>query len=107
MKTFKGLFPYLLTTSLAFFVLPFSYYVAGFPMWLIWVELPSIVFVVSLFYGLKQGFHVCYAVFVCFVFIVTINIFYDSSAWYDVIAHFLLTCAGMGLGNISYRRKVY
>jgi hypothetical protein len=48
-----------------------------------------------------------YPILVCAAFASTIGLYYDSSGWLDCVGYFVVSVAGMSLGNVRYRKRVY
>lgn len=74
-----------------FYAIPWLIKDTGSAMIVMLIIIPLICFVTSIFYGLKNGFDFGYVLIVALIFVPSIFIFYNSSAWiyvgvYTVVA---------------------
>ena len=58
------------------------------------IIIPLICFVTSIFYGLKNGFDFGYVLIVALIFVPSIFIFYNSSAWIYVAVYTVVALLG-------------
>ena len=58
------------------------------------IIIPMICFVTSIFYGLKNGFDFGYVLIVALIFVPSIFIFYNSSAWIYVAEYTVVALLG-------------
>lgn len=103
MKKLKNAWPYLLVTILGFYLLPLMLRDTGSAMLLMLVGLPFICFACACLYGMKHAFSFYYALFVAIVFLPTIFIFYNSTAWVYTIGYGIIALAGNLIGAVLYR----
>lgn len=105
MKALKNMLPYLVVTLVNFYLLPFLIKDTGSAMIILLVIVPIICFVCSVLYGVKYSFHWLYAVTVAILFIPTIFIFYNSSAWIYIVGYSFIALIGNVIGMIIYKAK--
>ena len=66
---------------------------------------PSICFVCSLIYGIKHSFHIIYPAIVAVLFLPTIFIFFNSTAWVYALAYGAIALIGNVIGMIFYKHS--
>ena len=93
--------PYLLVYLLTFYIGPIIAKSSVSPMFLLLFAVPLICFFVSLIYGIIHGFHpyqLLFPLFVGILFIPTIYIFYNSTAWIYPFAFAVISLIGNTIG---------
>ena len=83
--------------TIAFYGIPWAITDTGSAMFMMLVIIPIICFMTSVMYGLKNGFSFSYVLIASIIFIPTIYIFYNSTAWIYVIAYSVIAI----LGNLT------
>lgn len=79
---------------LNFYILPLLISDTGSAMVMMLFVMPLLCFLISIGYGLKNGFHVLYGMFVALMFIPSIFIFYNESAWIYALAYGMIAFIG-------------
>jgi len=97
--------PYLLVCALAFYLLPLTGKYWGNEFLLVFAALPVMSFVISVVYGAKNGFHAALALSVGIIFLSTLFIFYNSTAWIYVIVYSAISAIGNGIGTLFHKRR--
>lgn len=97
----NGLF--FLLHILNFYALPFWIRDTGSGMALLLVIMPVICLIVSVAFGWKNGFALWYAPAVAVLFVPSLFVFYNESAWVYALVFGAVACAGNGLGRLFYR----
>ncbi|MGI6030780.1 MAG: hypothetical protein ACOX7F_04670 [Eubacteriales bacterium] len=87
----------------ALYVLPLLMQDTGSAMVLMLLAMPVTCLVCGGYLGWKRGFHLWYGLAVMVLFLPTIWIYYNSSAWVYGPAYGLLTLLGSGVGLGSRR----
>lgn len=105
MQIMKKMTPYLFVILLDFYILPLFIRNTGLAIVLLLVIIPLVCFICSVFYGIKNAFHVSYAVAVAILFIPAIFIYYNISAWLYIFAYGINALAGDFIGSLFYQRK--
>lgn len=77
-----------------FYAIPWLIKDTGSAMIVILIIIPLICFVTSIFYGLKNGFDFGYILIVAMIFVPSIFIFYNSSAWIYVAVYTVVALLG-------------
>lgn len=77
-----------------FYAIPWLIKDTGSAMIVMLIIIPLICFVTSIFYGLKNGFDFGYVLIVAMIFIPSIFIFYNSSAWIYVAVYTVVALLG-------------
>jgi len=82
-----------------FYLLPMVINDTGTAMLVLLIVVPLICFLCSLIYGLKKSFSILYSAIVAFLFIPSIFIFYNLSAWIYIIVYGVIAHAGFVTGQ--------
>lgn len=77
-----------------FYAIPWLIKDTGSAMIVMLIIIPMICFVTSIFYGLKNGFDFGYVLIVALIFVPSIFIFYNSSAWVYVVGYAVIALLG-------------
>jgi len=100
-----GIIPYGLLLLINYYALPLIIRDTGTAMLVLLVLVPLTSFVCSMVYGVKRGFHFLYVGIATLLFIPSIFIFYNSSAWVYVLFYGVVALAGNSIGHIIYRKR--
>lgn len=73
-----------------YYLLPFLIRDTGSAMLMLIIIMPFIIFVTSFVYGLRKGFHIRYSIIVSALYVPSMLIFYNMSAYIYIIAYFFL-----------------
>ena len=73
-------------------------------MTILLIVIPLITLITSLMYGLRNTFDYVYPLIVAILFIPTLFIYYNSSAWVYVIAYSMIALIGELLGKTLQRK---
>ncbi len=103
MENIKKMIPYLFVILLAFYIIPFLIVDTGSGIAVLLIIVPMICFINAIIYGIKHSFHALYTILVCLLFIPTIYIFYNTSAWVYVIGYGVLSLLGNIFGILIYK----
>lgn len=104
MSQCKRMLPYLLVMALDFYLLPFLISDTGTAMLILLIAVPLICVACSAVYGAKNGFHLLFCLLVAILFVPTIFVFYNSSAWIYVIGYGIAAIVGNALGAGFHQR---
>lgn len=105
MEKMKRLWPYLLVILSDFYLLPLLIKDTGTAMLLLLVIMPLICFVCSCVYGVKHSYSLFYALIVAALFVPSIYVFYNSSAWVYALAYGIIALVGNLGGAIFFRPR--
>ena len=105
MEKIKKMLPYLLINIGMFYLLPTLMIDTGSAMIILLILMPLGCFLTSLAYGVKNSFSWLYPIFVMLVFIPSIFIFYNESAFVYVFAYGVISLVESFLGA-SFNRKI-
>lgn len=104
-KKFLTLTPYVITLALDFYLLPFFIKDTGSAMFLMLCVMPVIAFISSVICGIRNGFNALLAASAFVLFIPTIFIYYNSSAWVYSIVYAVIVLIGSGIGGAFYNKR--
>ena len=89
---------------IAFYIVPMLIKDTGSGMFILLIVIPLITLITSLIYGLRNTVDFIYPLIVAILFIPTLFIYYNISAWVYIIAHSLITFIGELLGKTLQRK---
>ena len=104
-KIFAAYAPYLIALGIAFYLLPLLAKDTGSAMLLMLCVMPLIALASGVLYGAQHGFGLLPSLAALFLFVPTIFIYYNSSAWAYSVAYAVLVLAGTGIGTIFYKKR--
>ena len=104
-KIFAACAPYILALGIDFYLLPFLAKDTGSAMLMMLCVMPLIAFSTGVLYGTRRGFGLCPSLAALILFVPTIFIYYNSSAWVYSVAYAVLVLAGTGIGTIFYKKR--
>lgn len=93
--------------ALAFYLLPQLFFRIGDAMTLMLTALPALTFLCALVYGLRHGIRdqaAFYALCTALLFLPTIYIYYNETAWIYVLVYGVLAFVGQGIGSIFHKK---
>lgn len=67
--------------------------------------MPFIAFAAAVVYGMRNGFSLALPVAALVLFIPTVFIHYNSSAWVYAVVYAVIVLAGVGTGRAFYRKR--
>lgn len=94
----KGNIVFYLLLLVNFYVVPCLIRDTGSAMFVMLVLVPGICLIVSVFYGMRNGFNFWYVLIVALMFAPTIFIFYNESAWVYAVVYAVLALIGDLIG---------
>ncbi len=98
-KRFLSLLPYLAVLAAVFYLLPLLMQDTGSAMFLMLCVMPLAAFLTGAVHGLRRGFSLL-PLAALLLFLPTIFLFYNSSAWVYAPAYALIVLAGNGAGKL-------
>lgn len=105
MEKLKKVLPFYCVILLDFYIVPFLMRDTGSAMFILLIIMPFICLVTSICYGIKNGFHFWFALIVALLFIPSIFIFYNSSAWIYIVVFGILALLGNIIAVPFYKSK--
>lgn len=100
----KKILPYVLILIFNFYALPFLIQDTGSAIAMLLILIPFICLVCSFVYGAKRGFSIFWPLAVAILFVPTIFIFYNPSAWIYALGYGITALIGNGLGALLHRQ---
>ena len=104
-KRISAFIPYVIALAITFYALPFLICDTGSGMFLMLLIIPLLTFACSVAYGIRQGFDIFFTLITVIIFVPTIFIFYNSSAWIYIVAYGIVSLVGNLIGMIFYKKK--
>lgn len=104
MKKIKNVIPFLGINILAFYLLPFLIKDTWSWIFVLLFFIPSIVFFSSFFYWIKNWFCLLYAILTAILFIPTIFIYYNESAWIYTAIFWTVALVWNLVGILFYKK---
>lgn len=99
MNNIKKMIPYLTILMLTFYMLPLLIKDTGTAMLILLIVMPIVSFTISLFYGIKEKFNVIFTIAAMLLFIPTVFIYYNSSAFIYVIIYGFISLVANFIGS--------
>ncbi len=99
MKKIKKMVPYLSAILLLFYVLPLFVFNTGTSILLLLIVTPLVCFVVSMLYGQKNTSIFIFSALVAVLFIPTVFIYYNYTAWVYIFAYGIIALVGSLIGK--------
>lgn len=96
---------YACVTAITYFVLPLFIKDTGTGMAVLLIAMPALTFAFSLVYGVFCGFDFSPPIITAVLFLPTVFIFYNSSAWVYTVLFALIALLGNGLGQVFHSEK--
>ena len=104
-KRLATLPPYLAILAADFYLLPFLMRDTGSAMLLMLIVMPMAAFLTGVVCGLRNGFEILLPVAAAVLFLPTIPIHSNATAWVYAPAYGVIVLAGTGLGRVFYRKR--
>ena len=89
---------------IAFYIVPMLIKDTGSGMFILLIVIPLITLITSLIYGLRNTVDFIYPLIVAILFIPTLFIYYNTSAWVYVIAYSMIALIGEILGKTLQKK---
>jgi hypothetical protein len=103
MKNYLKALPYLVINAVAFYLFPILIKDTGSAMVIMLIGIPVLCFGAAVVFGVKNSFKWYYPAAVALLFVPTIFIFYNSTAWVYIIAYGLIALAGNYIGKLFFK----
>lgn len=103
-KKLLALIPYVLVLAVDFYLVPLLIQDTGSGMFILLFMVPFIAFICAVVYGVRQGFNGLLPLAGTVLFVPTIFIFYNESAWFYIIVYAAVIAIGNGVGRIFYKK---
>lgn len=100
MKQFKIMLPYLGVNAAAFYLLPLLIQDTGSGMAILLAMIPAVCLVASVVFGRNHGFCWGYPPAVALLFLPTLFLFYNASAWVYVVGYAVVALLGNAIGAV-------
>ena len=97
--------PYLLILAADFYLLPCLIRDTGLAMLVMLCVMPAVAFVTAAAWGVRRGFSLFPALAAAALFVPTIWIYYNSSAWVYAPAYGVIALVGTALGRIFFGKR--
>ena len=104
MNKLKKNIVYYILLLLDFYVIPWFIKDTGSGMVVMLMIIPLVCLVTSIFYGIRNGFDFWYILIVAIMFIPSIFIFYNYTAWVYVVAYTIIATLG-NLIALPFRKR--
>jgi len=91
--------PYVLTAAASFYFLPLFGKSTGSFMTILLIILPLTCFVTSCVYGFNNGWNFIFPIVIGILFIFTIFIYFNSTAWVYAVGYSMISAVGVFTGK--------
>ena len=104
MEKLKKNWIYYFIMFIAFYLVPILVKDTGSGMTILLIVIPLITLITSLIYGLRNTFDFVYPLIVAILFIPTLFIYYNTSAWIYIIVYSVIAVIGELIGKILQKK---
>lgn len=104
MDKIKNNLVYYFIVFIAFYLFPMLIKDTGSGMFILLIVIPLITFITSIIYGLKNTFDFLYPLIIAILFIPTLFIYYNISAWTYILVYSMIAVVGELLGKILQKK---
>ena len=104
MDKIKNNLVYYFIVFIAFYLFPMLIKDTGSGMFILLIVIPLITFITSIIYGLKNTFDFLYPLIIAILFIPTLFIYYNISAWTYIIVYSVIAVVGELLGKALQKK---
>lgn len=101
----RTLAPYLVLLGADFYLTPLLIRDAGMMILMMLCMMPLVALIAAVVYGVRNGFNILLPVLAGLLFLPTVWIYYNSSAWIYAVVYAILVLAGNGLGRLFYQKR--
>jgi hypothetical protein len=101
----KSMLPFLSVLLADYYLLPLLVRNTGVAIMMLLVIIPLICAGCSVVYGIKHSFDMIYVLIAAILFIPSIYIFYNSTAWFYVLAYSVVALIGNLVGAAFHMKK--
>ena len=104
MEKLKKNWIYYLIIFIAFYIVPMLIKDTGSAMFILLIVIPLITLITSLVYGLRNTFDFIYPLVIAILFVPTLFIYYNTSAWVYIISYSIIAVIGELLGKTLQKK---
>ena len=104
-KNFAAFIPYGTALGIDFYLLPLLGRDTGSAMLLMLCVMPLIALAAGVMYGARCGFGFLPSLAALILFVPTIFLYYNSSAWAYSVVYAALVLIGTGIGTVFYQKR--
>ena len=104
MEKLKKNWIYYLIILITFYIVPMLIKDTGSGMFILLIVIPLITLITSLIYGLRNTVDFIYPLIVAILFIPTLFIYYNTSAWVYIISYSMIAVIGELLGKTLQKK---
>ena len=104
MEKLKKNWIYYLVILIAFYIVPMLIKDTGSGMFILLIVIPLITLITSLIYGLRNTVDFIYPLIVAILFIPTLFIYYNNSAWIYIFVYSMIAVIGELLGKTLQKK---
>lgn len=95
---------YYFIVFITFYLIPILIKDTGSGMFILLIVIPLITLITSIIYGIRNIFDIFYPLLVTILFVPTLFIYYNTSAWVYVIAYSMIAVIGELLGKTLQKK---
>lgn len=104
MDKIKKNWVYYFIIFITFYLIPILIQDTGSGMFILLIVIPLITLITSIIYGLRNVFDFIYPLIVAFLFIPTLFIYYNASAWTYILVYSMIAVIGELLGKTLQKK---
>lgn len=100
-----ALAPYAAFLGIDFYLLPLLMRNTGAAILMLLCVMPAAAFITAVIHGARHGFGILLPIAAFLLFIPTVFIYYNSSAWFYAVLYAIVVLAGAGMGGACFGRR--
>lgn len=100
MEKIKGVLPYVGIVLAGYYLLPLLIKDTGAAMTMLLVVIPAIIIISAIIFGAKHGFNIIFPLVAAVLFLPSVFIFYNASAWIYTIIYGIAALVGNVIGML-------
>lgn len=104
MDKIKKNWVYYFIIFITFYLIPILIQDTGSGMFILLIVIPLIILITSIIYGLRNVFDFIYPLIVAILFIPTLFIYYNASAWTYILVYSMIAVIGELLGKTLQKK---
>ena len=104
-KRMLRLLPYAIVLALGYYVVPALIRDTGSAMFVLLLAIPLLTLACGVVFGVRHGFELLLSITAAALFIPSIFLFYNDSAWVYTIGYGAIALAGNGIGKIFHWKR--
>lgn len=104
-KKLLALMPYAAVLAVVYYVLPLLMKNTGLAILIMLIVVPLLTLICGVIYGARQGFDLWLPLISGILFVPSIFIYYNATAWIYIVVYAGVALVGNGIGRVFYKKR--